>query len=106
MYYCKECNESASNCIICKIEEGRKTTPYDCTCKDGYYEDSVTKNCIKCPSNCNTCTDGSGNCTSCSNDRPVLDVNDPTCGCASTSFENPDGSCTACISPCMECSNL
>lgn len=85
---CQNCDGTATHCDICA---GDNRNP-DCSCPDGYFDDEINQNCIRCSSPCGNC-DQNG-CLSCQGNRVL---NGYSCDCPPGGIEMEGNSfCNSC----------
>ncbi|KRX09959.1 Insulin-like growth factor binding protein, N-terminal [Pseudocohnilembus persalinus] len=61
--YCTICSGSYT-CQSCIESDGKRDVSNLCICKNGYYQDTGSDDCIECPYYCSTCSD-SATCQNC-----------------------------------------
>lgn len=51
---CLICEENSTNCTVCNGLY-RNNNPPTCSCIDGYYDNGIQGDCLKCTNKCKTC---------------------------------------------------
>ena len=79
--FCLTCN--INGCLTCEANKFYQThlgTPFECVeiCPDGYFGNTVTRNCEICGYRCVTCENTKFNCLSCAENR---NADMPLCSC-------------------------
>jgi hypothetical protein len=104
---CSSCT-GANTCTACVTSKYLKLASCVDSCGVGYFQDNTTRNCIQCPSNCNTCSYSGGIlvCTACNsgyyNKSGVCVL---SCGVGYFQ-DNTTRNCIQCSANCNTCSYL
>ena len=111
---CGQCSLSATNCVQCRIQPGRRLNNpplcscigerqgENCDCPSGTFDDGTGANCAPCLRNCLACANGSS-CTTCAGSLR-FQAAELACGCDSGSFRSATD-CLACSVGCSVCAN-
>lgn len=97
---------NGTECLTC---DPTKLRVYDgttklCSCKGGYYEDSLTHLCTLCNYKCLNCLD-ENRCSSCPYNR-IQNLIDNTCNCPDGTFDNGGSAvCLSCDVRCLTCTS-
>ncbi|KRW99232.1 Insulin-like growth factor binding protein, N-terminal [Pseudocohnilembus persalinus] len=101
--YCSKCSD-LENCQSCIISNGERDESNLCQCKDGYYQDINSDNCIECPQYCSKCSD-SQNCLSCISSNGERDESN-LCQCKDGYYQDTQSdNCIECPQYCSKCSD-
>ncbi|EAS00755.2 zinc finger lsd1 subclass family protein (macronuclear) [Tetrahymena thermophila SB210] len=105
---CEECNQQGV-CTQCQqdfmFQESDNTCRKNSQCSPGHYSDLTQKKCLKCHSQCKTCSGSQINqCMSCQNGKYLSDSNCVE-QCPAGSFLNKQRECQNCNSTCQTCSD-
>ncbi|CAG9335755.1 unnamed protein product [Blepharisma stoltei] len=123
---CATCQNNAGNCLTCSdtihmsaapacaCPANGSLTETTCTCNTGYFFSSATT-CTACASQCATCANSNTNCLTCTDTTHTTAA--PACSCPENSaltggscvcspgfYYSTPTVCSACNSPCSECS--
>ncbi|KAL4499149.1 hypothetical protein ABPG72_017051 [Tetrahymena utriculariae] len=105
---CEACDQKGI-CTQCQqnfmFQESDNTCRKYSECSDGHYSDSEQQKCLKCHSQCKTCTGPQINqCLSCQNGKYLYNSNCVE-QCPDGSFLNKQRECQQCNSTCQTCSD-
>ena len=102
---CSACFNTSTNCLSClskynsNIYYFLSNVCYGSVCPDGYYANTSSRLCIKCQSNCPTCT--SSSCLSCLS--PLILYQGVCYQDCPTGTYSDSSSCSSCLSICKTC---
>lgn len=101
--YCQVCDPlQPTQCKTCVAGATLNTLTATCTCGTGSYVNGA--NCLKCSSQCATCSSPTGVCTTCKSTSYTNVSNN--CQCVSGYYFADYGQCVRCVSPCVTCASL
>ncbi|CAD8198393.1 unnamed protein product [Paramecium octaurelia] len=96
---CQSCQNSPSECLTCLDSNQIADSNHQCVCKEGFFKDSGSLNCIPCEVACQSC-DQTG-CQKCFDEMMVRqDQSSCVCPKGFYFFEN---NCLQCQLPCSQC---
>ncbi|KAL4445476.1 hypothetical protein ABPG74_004550 [Tetrahymena malaccensis] len=108
---CQNCNPRCNGCTgvqpyQCVACNGaNRINPPTCICKDGYYDDGVSLDCIPCSSFCSTCNGSTNqNCIVCKPNR-TKNIFTNNCDCPVGTYDSGLAICPACSFQCATCTN-
>ncbi|KRX09958.1 Insulin-like growth factor binding protein, N-terminal [Pseudocohnilembus persalinus] len=85
--YCEICSD-LTTCQSCISSDGERDISNLCNCKNGYYQDSSSNNCLECPQYCKICSD-SNTCQSCISSEGERDVSN-LCACKDGYYQDTE----------------
>ncbi|KRX09955.1 Insulin-like growth factor binding protein, N-terminal [Pseudocohnilembus persalinus] len=101
--YCKICSDLYT-CQSCITSDGERDVSNLCQCKDGYYQDTESDNCLECPQYCEVCSD-SYTCQSCISSDGERNISN-LCTCQDGYYQDTGSdNCLECPQYCSTCSN-
>ncbi|KRX09952.1 Insulin-like growth factor binding protein, N-terminal [Pseudocohnilembus persalinus] len=101
--YCEICSD-ITTCYSCISSNGQRDVTNLCYCKNGYYQDTRSDDCLGCPQYCQTCTD-SNTCQSCIVSDGERDISN-LCICKDGYYQDTGSSdCIECPYYCSTCSD-
>lgn len=84
-----------------KVRKDTGAAATQCICKDGFYMNTTTYQCVACNANCATCKTNATTCVTCKAGFRLKADN--TCECDTGYYSDGAGSCPPCDPSCNTC---